>query len=44
MEMLIKKEEDTVAGEQDDNCYPRVIHSVLLDKEGRPEYLQGFKH
>ena len=30
----------TVAGEQDDDRYPWVIHSVLLDQEGRPKYLK----
>ena len=34
-----RKTDVTVAGEQDDNRYPWVIHPVLLDQEGRPKYL-----
>ena len=37
---IIKKMDVTVAGEQDDDRYPWVIHSVLLDQEGRPKYLK----
>ena len=37
---IIKKMDVTVAGEQDDDRYPWVIHSMLLDQEGRPKYLK----